>query len=184
MIVWNEKVRRSQDVINAVINELYKDNINTDGVAEIFNNGKEQGCVLKIFDKYNPNLDLCFWIYLASDRITNNEITVIVGKHINCNKLNMWDGDIIDSCIFQSQIRDERNSLYADDELCGYTDHQLLCSQMGASCWVKLRGHHQFRHESRMVPRALWAEIHAQYAPGTGPGGRRVSLYAPLQARV
>ena len=42
MIVWNEKIRRSQDVINAVINELYKDNINTDGVAEIFNSGKEQ----------------------------------------------------------------------------------------------------------------------------------------------
>ena len=114
MIVWNEKVRRSQDVINAVINELYKDNINTDGVAEIFNNGKEQGCVLKIFDKYNPNLDLCFWIYLASDRITNNEITVIVGKHINCNKLNMWDGDIIDSCIFQDNVAREMHKKVRD----------------------------------------------------------------------
>lgn len=101
MIVWNEKVRKSQDVINAVINQLYKDNINTDGVAEIFNNGKEQGCVLKIFDKYNPNLDLCFWLYMPNDRTVNNQMSVIVGKHINCNKLNMWDGSDLDSYSFE-----------------------------------------------------------------------------------
>lgn len=100
MIVWNEKVKKSEDVIRAVINQLYKENINTDGVVEIFNNGKEQGCLLKIFDKYNPNLDLCFWIYMPEDRKINNEINVIIGKHINCNKLNMWDGADLDSYTF------------------------------------------------------------------------------------
>ena len=114
MIVWNEKIKKSQDVINAVINQLYKDNINTDGVAEIFNNGKEQGCVLKIYDKYNPNLDLCFWIYLPSDRNINNQISVVVGKHINCNKLNMWDGVDLDSYTFEDPIAREMHKKIRD----------------------------------------------------------------------
>lgn len=101
MIVWNEKIKKSQDVIQAVINQLYKETINTDGVVEIFNNGKEQGCVLKLFDKFNPNLDLCMWVYMPSDRKINNHIEVIIGKHINCNKLNMWDGDGLESFAFE-----------------------------------------------------------------------------------
>ena len=51
MIVWNEKIKKSDDVIKAVINELYKIQINIDGVVENFNNGKEQGSVLKLYDK-------------------------------------------------------------------------------------------------------------------------------------
>jgi len=101
LIVWNEKVKKSQDVIQAVINQLYKETINTDGVVEIFNNGKEQGCVLKLFDKFNPNLDLCMWVYMPSERKINNHIEVVIGKHINCNKLNMWDGDDLESFSFE-----------------------------------------------------------------------------------
>ncbi|MBE6152766.1 MAG: hypothetical protein E7166_00870 [Firmicutes bacterium] len=101
MIVWNEKVKKSQDIIEAVINQLYKETINTDGVVEIFNNGKEQGCVLKLFDKFNPNLDLCMWVYMPSERKINNHIEVVIGKHINCNKLNMWDGDDLESFSFE-----------------------------------------------------------------------------------
>lgn len=92
MILWHEKVNKSNDVIKAVVNELYKEQVNIDGVVEIFNNGIEQGSVLKLFDKYNPKLDLCLWVYMPDDRKQNNEMNVIIGKHINCNKLNMWDG--------------------------------------------------------------------------------------------
>lgn len=110
MIVWNEKIKKSQDVIQAVINQLYKETINTDGVVEIFNNGKEQGCVLKLFDKFNPNLDLCMWVYMPSDRKVNNHIEVVVGKHINCNQLNMWDGDGLESYSFEdSKAREMHN---------------------------------------------------------------------------
>lgn len=101
MIVWNEKVKKSEDIFKAVINQLYKDQINTDGVVEIFNNGKEQGCVLKLFDKYNPNLDLCIWAYLPNYRKINNHIEIIIGKHINCNNMNMWDGADLDSYSFE-----------------------------------------------------------------------------------
>lgn len=101
MIVWNEKVKKSEDVIKSVINELYKVQINIDGVAENFNNGKEQGSVLKLYDKYNPLIDLCLWVYLPSNRSMNNHIEVIVGKHINCNELNMWDGADLETYSFE-----------------------------------------------------------------------------------
>ena len=101
MIVWNEKVKKSEDVIKSVINELYKVQINIDGVAENFNNGKEQGSVLKLYDKYNPLIDLCLWVYLPSNRSMNNHIEVFVGKHINCNELNMWDGADLETYSFE-----------------------------------------------------------------------------------
>lgn len=110
MIVWNEKIKKSENVINAVINQLYKNNINTDGVVETFNNGKEQGCVLKIFDKYNPSIDLCIWIYLPSNRKINNHMEVIVGRHINCTKTNMWDDANLKVFTFEnSSARDMHN---------------------------------------------------------------------------
>ena len=93
MIIWNTRAKRSKDVINAVTNELLKDNINIDGVVDIFNDGKEEGFVLKIFDKYNPNIDLCFWVYMPSNREIDNVIEVITGRHINCSKNNMWLND-------------------------------------------------------------------------------------------
>lgn len=112
MIVWNEKVKKSEDVIKAVINELYKEHINTDGVVEIFNDGKEQGCVLKLFDKYNPNLDMCLWIYMPSNRNINNHIELIIGKHSNCNKLNMWDGTDLETYSFEdSKARQMHNKI-------------------------------------------------------------------------
>lgn len=111
MIVWNERVKKSEDVIKAVINQLYKDQINTDGVVEIFNNGKEQGCVLKLFDKYNPNLDLCIWAYLPNNRKMNNHMEIIIGKHINCNNFNMWDGADLESFSFEdAKAREMHNN--------------------------------------------------------------------------
>lgn len=101
MIVWNEKIKKSEDIIKAVINELYKIQINIDGVVENFNNGKEQGCVLKLFDKYSPTMDMCLWIYLPNDRQVNNHTEVIVGKHINCNKMNMWEGADLETYSFE-----------------------------------------------------------------------------------
>ena len=114
MILWNEKIKKSQDIINAVINQLLKETINTDGVAETFNNGKEQGCVLKIYDKYNPNLDLCFWIYLPNNRTINNQVSVIVGKHINCNDNNVWCGSDLDSYTFEDNVAREMHKKVRD----------------------------------------------------------------------
>lgn len=117
MIVWNEKIKKSEDVIKAVINQLLKDQINTDGVVEIFNNGKEQGCVLKLFDKYNPKIDLCIWAYLPSSRKVNNHMEVVIGKHINCNKLDMWEtveGTTLDYYSFENSIAREMHNQTRD----------------------------------------------------------------------
>lgn len=114
MIVWNEKIRKSQDIINAVINQLYKEDINTDGVVEIFNNGKEQGCVLRLFDKYNANLDMCMWVYMPSKRSINNHIEVIIGKHINCNEFNMWDGSDLESYSFEDPKARQMHNITRD----------------------------------------------------------------------
>lgn len=114
MIIWNEKIRKSQDIINAVINQLYKEDINTDGVVEIFNNGKEQGCVLKLFDKYNANLDMCMWVYMPRKRTINNHIEVILGKHINCNEMNMWDGSDLESYSFEDPKARQMHNITRD----------------------------------------------------------------------
>lgn len=114
MIIWNEKIRKSQDIINAVINQLYKEDINTDGVAEIFNNGKEQGCVLKLFDKYNPNLDICMWIYMPTNRPINNHVEVIVGKHLNCNEFNMWNDNSLESFSFENPNARQMHNITRD----------------------------------------------------------------------
>ena len=114
MIVWNQKIKKSEDVINAVINELYKDAINTDGVIEVFNDGKEQGCLLKIYDKYNPKLDLCFWIYMPSDRKENNEMTVIVGRHSNCTEMNTWNDKNLKHHTFSDAVAREMHKQVRD----------------------------------------------------------------------
>lgn len=110
MILWHQKISRSQDIMKAVINQLYKENINTDGVVEVFNNGIEQGCVLKLFDKYNPKLDLCIWVYMPNDRTFNNQYKVLIGKHIDCNEINMWNNEELKSYVFEdAKIREAHN---------------------------------------------------------------------------
>ena len=47
------------DLFKAVENELRSRNINVDGIIETFNDGREQGMVLKIYNKYNADLDIC-----------------------------------------------------------------------------------------------------------------------------
>lgn len=49
--------------------------------------------MLKLFDRYNPNLDLCIWVYMPNKRKVNNYIEVVIGKQINCTNNNMWKGD-------------------------------------------------------------------------------------------
>ena len=102
MIEWNEKIKKSGKIFNSVIDGLNKENIIADGVIEIFNDGKEQGALLKVFDKYNPCLDLCIWCYLPSNRTKNNSMNVIVGYHNDCDKNNMWNNKEIDIFNFET----------------------------------------------------------------------------------
>lgn len=99
MILFHQTLTKSEKVFKAVINELSKQDINLDGVIESFNH-KEQGYVLKIYDKYNPDIDICIWAYLPKERDYTNQMKVIIGRHSNCNDINLWQGDNLISEIF------------------------------------------------------------------------------------
>lgn len=94
MIVWSDKIKKANDIFKAVGNELLKQNIDLDGVIEIFNDGTEQGTLLKLYDKYNPEIDLCIWAYLPSERDCNNQMKVLIGHQSDCTKLNTWSAGV------------------------------------------------------------------------------------------
>ncbi len=101
MIIFHKTLEKSEKIFKAVINELNKQGINLDGVIESFNN-KEQGFVLKIYDTYNPDIDICIWAYLPKEREYTNQMKVIVGRQSNCNDLNLWEGDNLIIQIFSN----------------------------------------------------------------------------------
>lgn len=106
MIVWTSKIKKSVDIFNAVSNELLKRDIDLDGVIEIFNDGVEQGTLLKVYDKFNPNVDICIWAYLPTERDCNNQMKVLVGHHSDCTENNMWQGNLPSKIFTQVRARD------------------------------------------------------------------------------
>ena len=46
--------------------------------------------LLKVFDKYNPKLDICIWVYMPTERIVNNEMKVVCGSQEDCLENNVW----------------------------------------------------------------------------------------------
>ena len=109
IILWNDKIRKVNDIFKAVDNELAKRDINVDGTVETFNDGIEQGMVLKIFNKYNPNLDICVWTYLPKDRDCNNQIKIVVAKQSDCLPNNLWTNEITSEIITESKVKDMHN---------------------------------------------------------------------------
>ena len=101
MIIFHKTLEKSEKIFKAVINELNKQGINLDGVIESFNN-KEQGFVLKIYDTYNPDIDICIWAYLPKEREYTNQMKVIIGRQSNCNNLNLWESDNLIIKIFSN----------------------------------------------------------------------------------
>lgn len=90
MIKWSDKIRKSVNIFNSISNELLKEEVDIDGIIDVFNNGVEEGVLLKIFDKFNPASDLCIWAYLPAERDYDNQMKVIVGTHNDCDDSNFW----------------------------------------------------------------------------------------------
>lgn len=91
MIVWNTMIEKVDRIYKAVNNYYNIHKINVNAVVEPFNDGKEKGMLMFIYDKFNPDLDICIWTYLPSNRIINNQINVIIGKHSDCKANNLWN---------------------------------------------------------------------------------------------
>lgn len=106
MIAWSDKIEKSRKIFPGVKDVLQKQDIDIDGVIEVFNDGIEQGTLLKIFDTYNPNVDLCIWTYLPKERDYNNQMIVLVGHHSDCTDNNMWNDKVKSKVFTFSKARD------------------------------------------------------------------------------
>ncbi len=65
-------------------------NDNLDGVVEVFKEYDKQGYIMKIFKTYDPDTDLCLWVY---EDLNNKTIHTIRGNHNNCDNFNRCIGD-------------------------------------------------------------------------------------------
>lgn len=105
MILWNQKLKKTIDLFRGVESEFRVRDINIDGVIESFNNGKEQGLVLVLYNKYNPNLDVCLWAYLPKERDCNNQMRIVVGKSKDRLPDNTWGEELYSEVITEKTAR-------------------------------------------------------------------------------
>lgn len=127
MIAWSDKIQKSSKIFPAVKDTLQKQKIDIDGVIEVFNNGQEQGTLLKIFDTYNPKEDMCIWAYLPKERDCNNQMVVLVGRHSNCTDDNMWTDDVKSKVFTQVKALDLHNEVrnYIVDVITSQLDKSI-----------------------------------------------------------
>lgn len=92
-------------MFRGVESEFRVRDINIDGVIESFNNGKEQGLVLVIYNKYNPNLDVCLWVYLPNERDCNNQLRIVMGKSKDRLPDNTWSEELYSEVITAKTAR-------------------------------------------------------------------------------
>lgn len=64
-------------------------NDNLDGVVEVFKEKDKQGYIMKLYKTFDPETDLCLWVY---ENLDTKTIHTIIGNHNNCNELNCCVG--------------------------------------------------------------------------------------------
>ena len=62
---------------------------NLDGVVEVFKEKDKQGYVMKIYKTFDPNDDLCVWVW---EDIEKKTVNTRIGNHSNCNEYNQCIG--------------------------------------------------------------------------------------------
>ena len=127
MIRWSDKIIKSGKIFPGVKDLLQKNNIDIDGVIEVFNDGIEQGTLLKIFDTYNPEIDLVIWTYLPRKRDFNNQMVVLIGHHNDCTANNMWTDNVKSRVFTQPKAIDLHNEVrnYIVDEIVSRLDKRI-----------------------------------------------------------
>lgn len=121
-------ITKVDKVLKAVNDSLEKNRVKLDGVVEPFNDGKEKGMILKIYDKYNENLDICFWVYQPSDRVLNNEMRIMFGHHCDCLNNNLWKEELPYETVTSKTLREmhelarniivDKINQYIEKEIC------------------------------------------------------------------
>lgn len=96
MIVKHKCLNYSERVIKSVIDKCNKEFKGVDGILEVFNNSREQGFVLKIYDSFDPTYDTCIWVFELS---LQEKLNVIFGNRLDCTVDNKWNKEMFDGRI-------------------------------------------------------------------------------------
>lgn len=94
MIIKHKSIDLSSRIVNGIYDKSNKEFKGLDGIIEVFNNTRDQGYILKIYDSYDPMYDTCIWIY---DIPFEEKIAVIYGNRLDCNLDNSWNKEMFDS---------------------------------------------------------------------------------------
>lgn len=111
MIVKHKCLNYSERVLKSVIDKCNKNFKGLDGILEVFNNTREQGFVLKIYDSYDPTYDTCIWVFEIP---LQDQLNVIFGNRKDCTIDNQWNEEMFKSRItFDSlQTKNIINMIY------------------------------------------------------------------------
>lgn len=96
MIVKHKCLNYSERVIKSVIDRCNKEFKGLDGILEVFNNTREQGFLLKIYDSYDPMYDTCIWVF---EMPLQEQLNVIFGNRAECTQENHWNKEMFKSRI-------------------------------------------------------------------------------------
>ena len=96
MIVKHRCLNYSERVIKSVVDRCNKEFKGLDGILEVFNNAREQGFILKIYDSYDPTYDTCIWVFEIP---LQEQLNVIFGNRGECSKENYWTEEMFKSRI-------------------------------------------------------------------------------------
>lgn len=96
MIVKHKCLNYSERVIKSVIDKCNKEFKGVDGILEVFNNSREQGFVLKIYDSFDPTYDTCIWVF---ELPLQEKLNVIFGNRLDCTVDNKWNKEMFDGRI-------------------------------------------------------------------------------------
>lgn len=111
MIVKHKCLNYSERVIKSVIDKCNKEFKGLDGILEVFNNTREQGFVLKIYDSYDPTYDTCIWVFEIP---LQDQLNVIFGNRGECTLDNKWNNEMFKSrIVFDSlQTKDVIDTIF------------------------------------------------------------------------
>lgn len=94
MIMKHKSIDLSSRVVNGIYDKANKSFKGLDGIIEVFNNTRDQGYILKIYDSYDPQYDTCIWVY---DVPYDEKLVVIFGNRLDCNSDNYWNKEMFES---------------------------------------------------------------------------------------
>ncbi|MBO5530500.1 MAG: hypothetical protein J5970_03800 [Bacilli bacterium] len=112
MILKHKSIDYSSRIVNAIYDKANKDFRGLDGIIEVFNNSRDQGYILKIYDSYDPEYDTCVWIY---DQPYDEKLVVIYGNRLDCSVDNSWNKEMFDTR--QEYILSEKGGVIAGIDL-------------------------------------------------------------------